>query len=236
MLKIEVEGTDGAGKTTALKYLLNKLQLKGKRVLETRDVGCPHIPACVKLREIVLNPDSNLCGETMEFIFAGMRLENDKYYKTVAEDYDFILSDRGWLTHLAYTDHNVSKDFTNDFYLDIVEPLTDMPDVVIYLSVDGETALQRRIRRGEEADVIELKGPEYQELVRGSFQEYLMKYSGDTKVIIIDATKDLENVQKQLDTTLNILLSLSNNQEEVLNGTNSRGNLSSSQEETQAKS
>ena len=91
MLKIEVEGTDGAGKTTALKYLLDKLQQNNKRVLETRDVGCPHIPACVKLREIVLDPNSNLSGETMEFIFAGMRLENDKFYKSVAENYDFCI-------------------------------------------------------------------------------------------------------------------------------------------------
>ena len=55
---IEVEGTDGAGKTTALKYLIEKLRASGKTVLETREVGSPLIPVCVKLREIVLAPEA----------------------------------------------------------------------------------------------------------------------------------------------------------------------------------
>lgn len=211
MLKIEVEGTDGAGKTTALKYLLEKLQQSNRRVLETREVGSPLIPSCVKLRQLVLDPESNLSGEAMELIFSAMRVENDRFYKSVGGEYDFILSDRGWLSHLAYTDHNVSKQFTDDFYLDNISKITSLPDVVIYLSVDGETSLQRRIRRGEEADVIELKGPEYQEKVRQSFQSYMNYYRGQDSftIINIDATQDLEGVKKQLDNAVETLLSLS---------------------------
>lgn len=204
---MEVEGTDGAGKTTALKYVLEKLQQAESRVLETREVGSPLIPSCVELRKLVLNPESNLSGSAMELIFAAMRVENDRFYEKVSNQYDFILSDRGWFSHLAYTDHNVSEDFTKEFYVDFLEDITTLPDVVLYLRVDGETALQRRIRRGEEADVIELKGPEYQELVRGSFEKYLNHYS-DVQIIEIDATQDLDNVKKQLDNAVEKLLQL----------------------------
>lgn len=211
MIKVEVEGTDGAGKTTALKYLIQQLTRKGQKVLETREVGSPLIPVNVKLREVVLDPNSDMSGEAMEMVFAAMRFENDRHYKKVGKKYDMIISDRGWFSHLAYTDHNVSPDFTEDMYLNFVGNYTEMPDVVIYLKVDGETALARRVRRGEEADVIELKGVEFQEKVRESFNKYIQKSQVETDIqlIMIDATKDLENVKKQIDMAVTQLLSLS---------------------------
>lgn len=207
---IEVEGTDGAGKTTALKYLIEKLRASGKTVLETREVGSPLIPVCVKLREIVLAPESNLSGEAMEFIFAAMRLENQKYYATVRDQYDFIVSDRGWLSHLAYTDHNVSGDFTETFYGNVVAPLTELADVILYLDVNTETALKRRVKRGTGMDVIEMKGVEFQEKVRGSFtfhKNMLEDFASDqVRVFDIDANKSVEGVQAEIDDVLKELV------------------------------
>ena len=212
-IKIEIEGTDGAGKSTALKYLIEKLQGMGQKVLETREVGSPLIPINVKLRELVLSPDSNLGGDSMELIFAAMRLENDKHYKSVSDQYDLIVSDRGWLSHLAYTDHNVNKEFTKELYLDFLQKRTDMPDIVVYLSVDTETALQRRIKRGSGMDVIEMKGVSFQEKVRGSFLHYLEsfgKLKPETTVLIVNANEDIYGVRDQLDTIANLIVDLKN--------------------------
>lgn len=207
MKKVEIEGTDGAGKTTGLKYLIEKLEQAGQKVLETREVGSPLIPVNVELRKLILDPNSNMSGKAMELVFAAMRLENDRHYKAVGDQYDFIVSDRGWFSHLAYTDHNESEEFTKKLYMDFLQDMTDLPDVVIYFAVDGETALARRIRRGEEADVIELKGPEFQEKVRSSFEKY-MSQNDKVQYIRIDATQSLENVKKQIDSAVNSLLSL----------------------------
>lgn len=205
-LKIEVEGTDGAGKTTALKYMIERLQARGSKVLETREVGNPHIPICVKLRETVLAPESNLSGAAMELIFSAMRIENDIFYKKVQDQYDFIISDRGWFSHLAYTDHNVTPDFTEALYLDFLQNLTALPDVVLYFAVDTQTALKRRVKRGGAIDVIEAKGVEYQELVRGSFNKYLDdgKLVG-IQVFVIDANDTVEGVRAQVDGVINSL-------------------------------
>ena len=211
-LKIEVEGTDGAGKTTALKYMIQKLQERGQSVLETREVGNPHIPICVKLRETVLAPESKLSGEAMELIFSAMRFENDRYYKSLEKPYDMIVSDRGWFSHLAYTDHNVTKQFTEDLYLKFLKDYTDTPDVVIYFAVNTETALKRRIKRGEGmADVIEAKGVGYQELVRGSFEEYLADIENTAPnaiVFRVDANDTIEGVRSQMDTIVEQLIGL----------------------------
>lgn len=206
-LKIEFEGTDGAGKTTALKYLIEQLQKRGSTVLETREVGSPLIPICVKLRETVLAPESNLSGEAMELIFSAMRFENDKLYKAVGHNYDFIISDRGWFSHLAYTDHNVSKKFTEDLYLNFLQNYTSLPDVVVYFSVNTDTALKRRIKRGEGMDVIEMKGVEYQELVRESFAKYLSGNAKNITVFEIDANQSIEDVRSQVDNIVNHLVS-----------------------------
>lgn len=206
-LKIEIEGTDGAGKTTALKYLIEQLKARGSTVLETREVGSPLIPINVKLRELVLSPESNLSGEAMELIFSAMRFENDKLMTREQSKYDFVVSDRGWFSHLAYTDHNVSKTFTRDLYLNFMAKYTALPDVVIYFSVNTDTALKRRVKRGEAMDVIEMKGVEYQELVRESFNKYLNKYANDILILEVDANDTIEGVRAQMDSIINTLLS-----------------------------
>jgi len=207
MIKLEIEGTDGAGKTTGLKYLIAQAKARGLSVVETREVGNPHIPACVKLRELVLDPKSNLTGEAMEAIFAAMRFENDAWLDKLAKSDDvpdLVVSDRGLFSHLAYTDHNVSASFTDAFYLETIADMTQLPDVVIYFDVNTETALKRRVKRGETMDVIEMKGVEYQEKVRMSFQNYLDRFGHTNGIMIytVDANETVEGVQKQLDRIL----------------------------------
>lgn len=207
-LKIEIEGCDGSGKTTALKYLVEKLKARGLSVLETREVGNPHIPICVQLRQTVLSPESNLSGEAMEFIFSAMRFENDKFMAREGHKYDFVVSDRGWFSHLAYTDHNVTPEFTEALYVNFLQNYTSLPDVVIYFSVNTETALKRRVKRGETMDVIEMKGVEYQELVRESFNKYLE--NSNVRKFVIDANDTIEGVRKQVDQIVNELTPVKN--------------------------
>jgi dTMP kinase len=197
-LRIEISGTDGAGKTTGLKYLIGLAESEGLSVLETREVGSPHIPVCVKLRELVLSTDSNMGGEAMELIFSAMRLENDRFYKSVEDKYDLIVSDRGWFDHLAYTDHNVSESFTKSLYNDFVGNMTALPDIAIYFKVDPQTALKRRVRRGETMDAIEIKGVAFQDLVRKSFDKYIEEYQNKFKIYVVDANQDIEGVRTQL--------------------------------------
>lgn len=211
MLKIEFEGTDGAGKTTGLKYFIEQAKAKGLTVVETREVGNPNVQSCVKLREFVLNPESNLSGEAMELIFSAMRFENDKWLETLSRSEDrpdLVISDRGWLSHLAYTDHNVNSSFTDDFFVDFVGKYTTLPDAVIYFSVDTNTALKRRVKRGETMDVIEMKGIEFQNKVRDSFLKYLDEYESSFSTFIVDANQDIQGVRAQLDEILNEKLGL----------------------------
>jgi len=209
MIKLEFEGTDGAGKTTGLKYFIEQARKRGLTVVETREVGNPNIPVCVKLRELVLDPNSGLCGEAMELVFSAMRYENDRWLRNLAAsacEPDFVVSDRGWYSHLAYTDHNVSEEFTDALYRGVVGEDTLHPDVVIYFKVSTETALKRRQKRGTGMDVIEMKGVAFQEKVRKSFEFYLNdEYTEPNRLFEIDANDTIEGVQAQLDGVLDKL-------------------------------
>lgn len=211
MIKLEFEGVDGSGKTTALKYFIAQARAKGLKVVETREVGNPNIPICVKLREVVLDPSSNLSGEAMELIFSAMRIENDKWLQSLQNSEnppDLVVSDRGWLSHLAYTDHNVTPDFTKALYTDFLSHLTSKPDMVLYFQVSTETALKRRVKRGETMDVIEMKGIEYQNLVRDSFLKHIDAETeiSDMQVLFVDANESIEEVRGVMDAILEDLV------------------------------
>lgn len=208
-LKIEFEGTDGAGKTTGLKYFIEQAKKYGLSVVETREVGNPNVPSCIKMREFVLDPASNLSGEAMELVFSAMRYENDRWLKNLEltpNPPNIVVSDRGWFSHLAYTDHNVSTLFTKQLYSNLVGQQTKLPDIVLYFSVNTNTALKRRLKRGEGMDVIEMKGVPFQEHVRESFVKYLEQYKGQVKIFTIDANDSIEGVWRQLDEVIGTLL------------------------------
>lgn len=198
-LVIEIEGIDGSGKTTGYNYLCDKLESKGFKVLRTREVGSPLIPLCVELRKLVLNPENKMKGEAMEFIFAAMRIINQDYYETVRANYDYIVSDRGWLSHLAYTDQNVSPEFTHLFYNNVVKTLTKLPSLALYFEIDPDIAAKRRVTRGEVADVIELKGSEFMKAVALSFKRHILNSRMLARTHFIDANLTIPEVQKQLD-------------------------------------
>lgn len=198
---IEFSGGDGSGKTTAMTYFCDQLEKAGFKVLRTREVGNPHLPTCVKLRELVLDPNQQLDGRTMEFIFAAMRIENQRFYESVADQYDFIVSDRGWLCHLAYTDHNVSRDFTQRFYWELVQEETKLPDRVYLFNVDPQVALGRRQRRGAFVDAIEAKGVAFQEKVLESYLDHAERAQDwdNLNVTIVDANQSLADVKQAMD-------------------------------------
>jgi dTMP kinase len=202
MIKLEFEGTDSAGKTTGMKYFAEQAKLRGLNVVETREVGNPHIPSCVKMREFVLDPNNKLDGRTMELIFSAMRIESDIWLKNLAKSKnppDLVISDRGFYSHLAYGLHNTSEDFVTGLFEDLMAKQTSLPDVVIYFNVNTEVARQRMSKRGT-TDVIEQKGIKYQESVRNAFKYYLER--SDVLYFEVDANQDIFGVQTQLDKIL----------------------------------
>lgn len=203
---IDFCGGDGTGKTTAFNYFCERLESVGKRVLRTREVGNPHVPVCVELRELILDPNRDIDGRAMELIFSAMRIENARYYAAVADDYDFIVSDRGWLCHLSYTKGNVDEQFVDDLYVSLIEQHTFLPDRAYLFHVDHDVAESRRSGRDKATDVIEAKGSDFQRLVASAYLEYAEAYRNDFQIILVNTGGTIDDVRRLMDTEIEKLL------------------------------
>lgn len=204
VIRIDFEGCDGSGKTTMMAFFVSALRERGYRVLETREVGAPHIPLCVALRGVILDPEfKNLDGKTMELVFSAMRNENEEYYASVADEYDYIVSDRGWLSHLAYSDMNCSEQFTEELYGGVMAKYTPKPDIVIMLEIDQGIARARREARGGVLDNIELKGVLFQMGVGLRFEHHCKSDANAGKVHYVNASGNIPATQHQVLEILN---------------------------------
>ena len=100
-----LEGTEGVGKTTQTRKLVDTLRARGYAVLETKEPGSPHSPLTMTLRGIMLDNqyDSQMTRPAREFISQAIRsIHLEQVIVPNLYKYDFIIQDRGILSGYAY--------------------------------------------------------------------------------------------------------------------------------------
>lgn len=223
MIRIDFSGIDGCGKTTMLQFAKEYLENNQVKVGYLKEVGNPSSPACVKLREIFLDRDSRLTGESVELICAAMRIENEKYLDYLrASECEIVLSDRGWLDHLAYGDVNCDMNFMDSLFDHIVAVKTCQPDYILLFDIDPANAKNRRTIRGEAVDAIEAKGETFLTSVSDAFKCRAVElmdnnsHGESTEILIVDANQTIENVKSQIRYLLDAIIVFKNNEVKFL--------------------
>lgn len=192
MLRIDFEGIDASGKTTALQFAYDYLTSQGVKVAKLKEVGNPADASCVALRELILS-DKNLDPVAFELICAAMRIQNEKWIDQLG-DVDILLSDRGLLSHFVYGEANCERDEFHRYLLPIYSE-SCLPDFTLLFEIDLETSIARRASRGLGDDVIESKGEAYfNKLIHG----YDVASFPDRQIIKIDAKQSIGHVQRQV--------------------------------------
>lgn len=195
---VEFSGVDGTGKTTAMGWFCDELERLGQRVLRTREVGNPHVHACAELRRLILDPEQEIDGRAFELCCAAMRVQNKVFYDSVRDRYDYVVSDRGWLCHLAYSRANACEVFTEQLYLDLIAKETDLPDRVYLFTVDPEEAVRRRENRDKAVDAIEAKGEAFQARVAEAYVHYAALYPEIVRYVAAGVSKDQMEARMRL--------------------------------------
>lgn len=93
-LLLEIEGIDGAGKTSALATLSELLNKSGIKHELTKEAGNTNIPLCVQLRKMALHDLAIEDHEARECLFAAQRILNYTWYKSLDPEL-MVVSDRG---------------------------------------------------------------------------------------------------------------------------------------------
>lgn len=197
------EGTEGVGKTTQTKKLVEHLRSKGFSVLETKEPGSSHSPLTMELRNIMLNAkyDSELTQTARELVSQSIRsIHIEKVVVPALAQYDFIVQDRGILSGLSYGEAcGNSFDWLEELMYDVTpEVVAEDPytlyDDVVYLTGDVRTGMDKAATAKQEfeaGDAIEMKGLSFMERVNSNMSEYAEMFP--TSYVKVDG-KSIEEV------------------------------------------
>lgn len=197
---IVIEGLEGAGKTTARDAIVETLREQGiEEIVFTREPG--GTPLAEQLRVLV---KQGIEGEQVTdkaellMLYAARVQLVENVIKPALARGAWVLGDRHDLSSQAYQGGGRGLDTV------LMQTLRDAvlgdfrPDLTLYLDVTPEIGLQRARARGE-LDRIEKESLRFFERTR---ERYLALATQDSRIRIIDATKNLDEVTASLKANL----------------------------------
>lgn len=189
---ITFEGIDGCGKSTQCEMLKDYLKERGVDFIFVREPGGTVIGE--RIREILLDKkNSQMTSRTELLLFEAARAQiTDEVIKPALEEGKIVLCDRFFDSSSAYQGmaRGMGMEFVSDLNMAATGGLK--PDITFFFDISAEEALERRGKRGEASDRIELAGLKFQEDVRAGYLELAKRSEG--RIITIDATKGIEEI------------------------------------------
>ncbi len=182
---ITFEGIDGCGKSTQCELLKDYLNEAGKEFIFVREPGGTVIGE--RIREILLDKkNSQMTARTELLLFEAARAQiTDEVIRPALEEGKTVICDRFFDSSSAYQGmaRGMGMEFVSGLNMAATGGLA--PDITFFFDISAEEALERRGKRGEASDRIELAGLKFQEDVRRGYLE-LAKTSGG-RIVTIDA-------------------------------------------------
>ena len=199
-LFITLEGTEGVGKTTNIETIKSWLEARSINYIATREPG--GTPLAEELRNLLLSPREELVDNTAELlmIFAARAQHLNTVIKPALEQGITVLCDRFTDATYAY------QGYGRGLSLDLIENLERQvqgdlhPDMTILLDIDVEVGLARAAQRAE-LDRFEKEQKEFFEMVRAGYSARVKQCPH--RYCVIDASKSLEEVKADVQSSLN---------------------------------
>ncbi|MCQ2380747.1 MAG: dTMP kinase [Acidaminococcaceae bacterium] len=202
---ITFEGVDGAGKSTQIKLIADRLTAEGKAVVLTREPGGTGIAE--RVRNIVLDVGLQLSVRTEALLFMAARSEHiEQIIKPALMAGKVVLCDRFCDSTFVYQGLTQGKTVTElDSLRNLNLQATDgiMPDLTVVLDADPKELLLRRDTRGV-TDRFENKGLDFQENLRAGF--LALAQAEPQRIKVVNALDSVEAVNEQIFTLVKNLL------------------------------
>ena len=190
---ITLEGIEGSGKSTSLKTIKNFLKDLNIEFILTKEPGGG--PLGKGLRKMLLDKKSEISSEVeLLLMMADRKNHIDQLVLPNLQKGIWVISDRYLDSTYAY--QGGGRQLSISKIDDLAELLNlPKPDLTLLFDLTPETALERAAKRSE-LDRFESEPIEFHRRIRDSYQ--LRAKEEPERFRIIDATKDIENVQDQL--------------------------------------
>ena len=190
---ITFEGIDGAGKTTHIETLAQRLLGRGEKVLCTREPG--GTPLAERLRDLLLHQPMDSLTEVL-LVFAARRDHLQQIILPALAGGSTVLCDRFTDATFAYQGGG------RGHRLDVLEQLeqwvqgTLQPDLTLWFDLPPAEAAQRRAA-ARVADRFERQDSDFFERVRGGYLARMQAMP--QRFALIDATRDVAAVSLQIE-------------------------------------
>ncbi|MFQ2037442.1 dTMP kinase [Aeromonas veronii] len=201
---IVIEGLEGAGKSSAVRYVTDYLQRHGINRIEcTREPG--GTPLAERMRAIVKEVhDERLTIEAELLLMYASRVQLvETRIKPALADGVWVVGDRHDLSSQAYQGGGRGIDAQLIGAIKQAVLGNFKPDLTLYLDIDPALGLQRARHRGE-LDRIELEQLSFFERTRTRYLELAAK---DDSIVVIDAAQTPVLVKTAIERALDHYLS-----------------------------
>jgi dTMP kinase len=176
-LFISFEGTEGSGKTTQMRLLVEHLRANKFAVVENQEPGAT--PIGRQIRRILLDPaHREMTGITeLLLMFASRTQAAAEIIVPALERGEIVVSDRFTDSTLAYQGEARGLGFDVVLAVDRLVLAGLLPDLTLCIDVDVETGLERAHRRNRDNEVknsearLDHQSPAFHRRVRQGYQK-----------------------------------------------------------------
>ena len=192
---ITIEGGEGAGKSTAQRFIADRLAERGITVVQTREPG--RTPLAEAIRQTLLSIDGEAPVEMTELllVFAARAQHLAKVIEPALSNGKWVLSDR--FTDATYAYQGAARGLSTATILNLEQLVQSgrKPDKVLILDLPPEIGMARARSRGE-LDRFEREDHDFYERVRAG---YLARAKAmPERYSVIDAGQGLPQVESAL--------------------------------------
>ncbi len=199
---ITIDGVEGAGKSTQIKFICEYLKTKGIQVVLTREPGGTEVGE--KIRALLLsNSTGQMHADTeLMLMFAARNEHVQNKIMPALERGDWVLSDRFTDSSYAYQGGGRGLDNSRIAQLELWVMQDFTPDMTLLLDVPVEIGMSRVESRGKK-DRIEMEAMDFFDRVRQAYIARSKEFPDRIK--LIDSSQTIEHTTEQIAVILDTL-------------------------------
>lgn len=190
---ITFEGGEGAGKSTAIKRIVEKLTSEGYEIVLTREPG--GTPIAEEIRNVILDKKNTAMDPRTEaLLYAASRRQHlvEKVIPALNEG-KLVLCDRFIDSSLAYQGGAREIGIDNVYNMNLFATEGMLPDLTILFDIKPEEGLARIAANSlREVNRLDVEKLAFHNKVRDSFHELAKRFP--ERFVIIDASKGPDEV------------------------------------------
>jgi dTMP kinase len=203
---ITFEGGEGSGKSTQLKLLCETFTASGTPYVSTREPGGS--AGGERIRKLLVSGDKDAWDAGTEtLLFYAARLDHvNRLIKPALAEGKVVICDRFADSTRVY--QGIGKGMADD-YIESLHRLTlgnFIPDLTLILDIDPAVGLKRANERRGNENRFETLGLDFHQRIRAGFLAIARREPG--RCIVVDATRDVENVQADIRSIIRQRLSI----------------------------